>query len=123
MFFEYGKEDVLNIGQATAWPYYANLADVPQEWKDEVKAGSIFRLMVLSTAVQSGVQVSGLYSWDGVTWRTAAQTNNLNIEHGTTAQRPTNNLGEGRVYFDKTLNKQIYYNGVGWVATADGSAA
>ena len=123
MFLDNSKKDILTLNSVSAWPYYENLASVPEKWKDKVKVGSNFKLMVLSTAVQFGVQVGGLYSWDGVSWRTVAQANTGHIEFGTTGARPTHNLAEGKVYFDKTLNKQIYYNGTGWVATADGSAA
>lgn len=117
------KNDKLTLNTYSAWPYYPNLADVPKEYMDQVKAGSIFRLMVLSIVNLNGADVIGLYGWNGTSWHTVAQANIQNIEHGTTAQRPTNYISEGRVYFDKTLNKQIYYNGVAWVAAADGSPA
>jgi len=34
---------------------------------------------------------------------------------GTTSERPTSNIHTGRSYFDKTLNKPIWYNGTVWV--------
>lgn len=39
---------------------------------------------------------------------------------GTTAQRPTKGLFIGRPYFDKTLNKPIWYDGTDWIL-ADGT--
>lgn len=37
------------------------------------------------------------------------------ISSGTTANRPTKNLWNGRTYFDTTLGKPIWYYGTGWV--------
>lgn len=37
------------------------------------------------------------------------------VSSGTTSQRPTNFLYPGRIYFDTTLNKPIWYNGTRWV--------
>lgn len=36
-------------------------------------------------------------------------------DSGTTAQRPTKSLWEGRPYFDTTLGKPIWYKTAGWV--------
>lgn len=41
---------------------------------------------------------------------------------GTTANRPTASLWTGRVYFDTTLGKPIWYDGAQWV-DATGAAA
>lgn len=41
---------------------------------------------------------------------------------GTTADRPTENLWVGRMYFDTTLGKPIWYKSPGWVDSG-GSAA
>lgn len=34
---------------------------------------------------------------------------------GTTTNRPTKFLYQGRVYFDTTLGKPVFYKGPGWV--------
>ena len=44
------------------------------------------------------------------------------VDSGTTAQRPTKNLYEGRMYFDMTLGLPIWYDGSAWIK-ADGTAA
>ena len=43
-------------------------------------------------------------------------------QSGTTANRPTEDLWVGRIYYDTTLAKPIWYKGPGWIL-ADGTAA
>lgn len=40
---------------------------------------------------------------------------------GTTAQRPTVGLYTGRMYFDSTLGKPIWYKTAGWVDATGGA--
>jgi hypothetical protein len=40
-------------------------------------------------------------------------------ESGLTSNRPIKNLWIGRVYFDTTINRPIYYTGTNWIR-ADG---
>ena len=111
------KNDKLTLNTVSAWPAYATVLDVPKEYTDMVKAGSGFYLMINS---KNGTEVNGIYSWDGVSWKTRAQANDPNTESGTTAARPTANLKTGRRYFDTTLNKPIWRSGAVWVL-ADGT--
>ena len=46
----------------------------------------------------------------------------LNLGYGTTAERPTNYVPTGGMYFDTTLGQPIWYSGSGWV-DATGAAA
>lgn len=43
-------------------------------------------------------------------------------ESGTTANRPTTQLWVGRMYFDTTLGKPVWYEGPGWVDATGASA-
>lgn len=55
-------------------------------------------------------------------FRIATDTCNAVRESGTTAQRPVENLWAGRMYFDTTLGKPIWYLSGGWVDATGASA-
>ena len=117
MFIDNSKADKLTLNIVSAWPYYSTLAEVPQKYKDKVLPNSGYRLMVSS--LESGNSISGIYSWDGSTWRTQAQVNDH--PSGTTANRPSTGNYIGRPYFDTDISKPLFWNGGNWVL-ATGSA-
>jgi len=62
-------------------------------------------------------EVMGIFSVDPnwyVSWQQCAKWITENSQSGTTAQRPTKNLYNGRRYIDETLNMQITYINGAW---------
>jgi len=105
------KSDVLSSDLVSSWPYYSNTSSVPQEYTDQVKAGSGMRLVLPIFAVGGGAKIM---AWDGTSWSTLAEQNV--IQPGLTAARPSSPV-MGQMFFDSGLSpsKAIIWNGSAWV--------